>query len=63
MRHRIPQRHPRLTRSRVLAGVTALLTVVTRAQHDIEAIEEYVARELGVVGFYSSVPEVGGSVS
>ena len=31
MRHRIPQRHPRLTRSRVLAGVTALLTVIAVA--------------------------------
>ena len=28
MRHRIPQRHPRLTRSRVLAGVAALLAVI-----------------------------------
>ena len=31
MRHRIPQRHPRLTRSRVLAGVTALLAVIAVA--------------------------------
>ena len=31
MRHRIPQRHPRLTRSRVLTGVTALLTVIAVA--------------------------------
>jgi Sortase domain len=31
MRHRIPQRHPRLTRSRVLAGVAALLTVIAVA--------------------------------
>ena len=28
MRHRIPQRHPRLTRSRVLAGVAALLAII-----------------------------------
>ena len=31
MRHRIPERYPRLTRSRVLAGVTALLTVIAVA--------------------------------
>ncbi len=28
MRHRIPQRHPRLARSRVLAGVAALLALI-----------------------------------
>lgn len=28
MRHRVPQRHPRLTRSRVLAGVAALLAII-----------------------------------
>ncbi len=31
MRHRIPERHPRLTRSRVRAGVAALLTVAVVA--------------------------------
>ena len=31
MRHRIPERHPRLTRSRVMAGVAALLAVITVA--------------------------------
>jgi hypothetical protein len=31
MRHRIPQRHPRRTLFRVLAGVTALLTVIAVA--------------------------------
>jgi Sortase domain len=29
MRHRIPQRHPRLARYRVLAGVAALLAIIT----------------------------------
>jgi sortase (surface protein transpeptidase) len=28
MRHRIPQRHPRLARSRVMAGVAALLAII-----------------------------------
>ena len=28
MRHRMPQRHPRRARSRVLAGVAALLAVI-----------------------------------
>ena len=31
MRHRIPERHPRLTRSRVMAGVAALLAVIAVA--------------------------------
>ncbi len=31
MRHRIPERHPRLTRSRVMAGVAALLAIIAVA--------------------------------
>jgi Sortase domain len=31
MRHRIPERHPRLTRSRVMAGAAALLAVIAVA--------------------------------
>jgi ferritin len=44
-----------------VATMSDLLTVVTRAQHDIEAIEEYVARELGGEGDDPTAPAVAGS--
>jgi ferritin len=44
-----------------VATMSDLLTVVTRAQHDIEAIEEYVARELGGEGDDPTAPSVAGS--
>jgi ferritin len=44
-----------------IATMSALLTVVTRAQHDVEAIEEYVARELGDVGDDATAPPVAGA--
>jgi bacterioferritin B len=46
-----------------IATMADLLTVVTRAQHDVEAIEEYVARELGDVGDDATAPAVAGSDS
>ena len=44
-----------------VATMSDLLTVVTRAQHDIEAIEEYVARELGGEGDDPTAPAIAGS--
>ncbi len=44
-----------------VSTISDLLTVVTRAQHDVEAIEEYVARELGSVGEDASAPAVAGA--
>ena len=44
-----------------IATMSDLLTVVTRAQHDIEAIEEYVARELGDVGDDATAPPIAGA--
>ncbi|HEY7043994.1 MAG TPA: ferritin [Nocardioidaceae bacterium] len=44
-----------------VATMSDLLTVVIRAEHDVEAIEEYVARELGDVGDDSTAPAVAGS--
>ncbi len=40
--------------------ISDLLTVVTRAQHDVEAIEEYVARELSAVGDDPTAPAAAG---
>ena len=44
-----------------IATMSDLLTVVTRAQHDVEAIEEYVDRELGDVGDDATAPSVAGA--
>ena len=44
-----------------IATMSDLLTVVTRAQHDVEAIEEYVDRELGDVGDDATAPSVEGA--
>ena len=44
-----------------IATMSDLLTVVTRAQHDVEAIEEYVDRELGDVGDDPTAPSVAGA--
>jgi len=44
-----------------VSTISDLLTVVTRAQHDVEAIEEYVARELGSVGEDASAPAAAGA--
>jgi ferritin len=44
-----------------VSTMSDLLTVVKRAQHDIEAIEEYVARELGDVGDDASAPTAAGA--
>ena len=44
-----------------VATMSALLTVVTRAHDDVEAIEEYVARELGDVGDDATAPPVAGA--
>jgi ferritin len=44
-----------------VATMSDLLTVVKRAQHDVEAIEEYVARELGDVGDDPSAPAAAGA--
>ena len=44
-----------------IATMSDLLTVVTRAQHDVEAIEEYVDRELGDAGDDATAPSVAGA--
>ncbi len=44
-----------------VATTSDLLAVVTRAQHDVEAIEEYVARELGSPGDDPTAPPAAGS--
>ncbi len=44
-----------------VATMSALVTVVTRAKHDIGAIEAYAARELGPAGDDSTAPPVAGS--
>jgi bacterioferritin B len=44
-----------------IATMSSLLTVVKRAQHDIEAIEEYVAREHGSVGDDPTAPPAAGA--
>jgi bacterioferritin B len=44
-----------------IATMSSLLTVVRRAQHDVEAIEEYVAREHGTIETDSTAPPVAGA--
>ena len=44
-----------------IATMSSLLTVVKRAQHDIEAIEEYVAREHGSTGDDPTAPSAAGA--
>ncbi len=44
-----------------VATISALVTVVTRAKHDIEAIEEYVARELSPGASDSTAPPAAGA--
>jgi ferritin len=44
-----------------VATMSDLLTVVSRAQHDVAAIEEYVARELSPAGEDTSAPPVAGA--
>ena len=44
-----------------VATMSDLLTVVKRAQHDIEAIEEYVARELAGGGADPTAPPAAGA--
>ena len=44
-----------------VATMSDLLTVVKRAQHDIEAIEEYVAREHGDVAADPTAPRAAGA--
>ena len=46
-----------------VATMSDLVTVVKRAQHDVEAIEEYVARELGDPGDDPTAPSAAGSDS
>ncbi len=43
-----------------VATMSDLLTVVTRAEHDVEAIEEYVARELGDPQDDPTAPTIAG---
>ncbi len=43
-----------------VATMTDLLAVVTRAQHDVEAIEEYVAREQSDTGDDPTAPPMAG---
>ena len=44
-----------------VSTMSDLLTVVTRAKHDIEAIEEYVAREHSAADNDPSAPAVAGA--
>ncbi len=44
-----------------VATMSDLLTVVSRAQHDVAAIEDYVARELSSAGEDTSAPPVAGA--
>ena len=44
-----------------IATMSSLLAVVRRAQHDIEAIEEYVAREHGAAGDDPTAPPAAGA--
>ena len=44
-----------------VATMSDLLTVVKRARHDVEAIEDYVARELGSEASDPTAPEVAGA--
>lgn len=44
-----------------VATMNDLLAVVTRAEHDIEAIEEYVRREQGAEGSDATAPPVAGA--
>jgi len=44
-----------------IATMTDLLAVVTRAQHDVEAIEEYVAREQSAAVDDPTAPPIAGS--
>ena len=44
-----------------VATMSDLLAVVTRSAHDIEAIEEYVAREQGDVGSDATAPRIAGA--
>jgi ferritin len=44
-----------------IATMSSLLTVARRAQHDVEAIEEYVAREQGTTGDDPTAPAVAGA--
>ena len=44
-----------------IATMSDLLTVVTRASHDLEAIEEYVARELSDPAPDNGAPPIAGA--
>jgi ferritin len=44
-----------------VATMSDLLTVVSRARHDVAAIEDYVARELSSAGEDTSAPPVAGA--
>ena len=44
-----------------VATMNDLLAVVTRAQHDVEAIEEYVRREQGAAGDDPTAPPMAGA--